>query len=125
MEAVPNYYIVLGVPRYTSRDGIRRAYLRRAREHHPDLYPNDPDAEATMSSINAAYATLSDPNRRAEYDARCNSVRIQVDPSRPAPYSVAPSERRCVGSRDGSVLDTAMVMLARLIRYVTATLPHI
>ena len=52
MEAFPNYYGISGVPRYTKWDGIRQAYLRKARRHHPDPHLGDPKAGPRMSVIN-------------------------------------------------------------------------
>jgi curved DNA-binding protein len=55
-------YSILGVPRTASREEIARAYRRLAKDHHPDAgaAPNP-----TMSRINDAWHTLSDPARRA------------------------------------------------------------
>jgi molecular chaperone DnaJ len=64
----PDYYRILGVSREASPDDIKQAYHRMAARHHPDLHPEDPDAEARLRSLNRAYATLRDPERRARYD---------------------------------------------------------
>ena len=63
-----DYYATLGVPRDATADDIKRAFRKLAREYHPDV-SKAPDAAARMSEINEANAVLSDPERRAAYDA--------------------------------------------------------
>ncbi|MFQ3669246.1 MAG: DnaJ domain-containing protein [Fimbriimonadaceae bacterium] len=62
------YYSLLGVDSSSDLETLRRAYRRLARKHHPDV-SGDPDSHELMSRINEAFKTLSDPVRRAEYDA--------------------------------------------------------
>lgn len=63
-----DYYELLGVDRQTSDADIKRAYRKLAREHHPDVNPDNPQAEELFKQISEAYAVLSDPERRAHYD---------------------------------------------------------
>jgi curved DNA-binding protein len=62
---------VLGVPRTATPDEIKRAYRQLARKHHPDLQPAAERAKAAerFKEINEANEVLSDPERRAKYDA--------------------------------------------------------
>jgi curved DNA-binding protein CbpA len=65
-------YGILGVATGAAPADIRKAYLRLARRHHPNLFATDPEkyraATALMQEINAAYELLSDPGRRGLWD---------------------------------------------------------
>jgi len=63
-----SFYVVLGVRRDATLEEIRRAYRRLARKYHPDLNPGDRRAAELFRQISEAYETLSDPDRRREYD---------------------------------------------------------
>jgi curved DNA-binding protein len=62
-----DYYEILGVARDASADDIKKAFRRLARKYHPDV-SKEPQAEARMKEVNEAFAVLSDPEKRAEYD---------------------------------------------------------
>jgi molecular chaperone DnaJ len=63
-----DYYEILGVPRDASPDEIKAAFRRLARKHHPDVNPDDPEAEEKFKNVGEAYAVLSDANKRREFD---------------------------------------------------------
>jgi DnaJ domain len=63
------HYEVLGVAVHATADEIRQAYRRRARDHHPDTNPADAAAGERFRQVALAYQVLSDPGRRARYDA--------------------------------------------------------
>jgi curved DNA-binding protein len=61
-------YSVLGVSKSASDKEIRQAYRRLAREHHPDMNPENQAAESRFREISEAYEVLSDKQKRAQYD---------------------------------------------------------
>ncbi len=68
MSPARDLYEVLGVERAASVDQIKKAYRRLAREQHPDVN-DDPEASERFKEIAGAYEILSDPDKRARYDA--------------------------------------------------------
>src|ERR1700683_4366377 len=63
-----DYYKVLGVSKTATQDEIKKAYRKLARKHHPDLNPNDKEANKKFQEINEANEVLSDPEKRKKYD---------------------------------------------------------
>lgn len=63
-----DYYRVLGVEKSATQKEIKSAYRKLAREHHPDVNPDDPDAQERFKDINEAYQVLGDPEKRKKYD---------------------------------------------------------
>lgn len=63
-----DYYNILGVPKEADEEQIKQAYRRKAKKYHPDLNPDNPEAEAKFKDIVEAYETLGDAKRRKEYD---------------------------------------------------------
>lgn len=64
-----DFYILLGLERAATLNDIKRAYKRLARKYHPDINPGDRLAAQHFRQIAEAYETLSDPDRRRQYDA--------------------------------------------------------
>ncbi|MGC1398859.1 DnaJ C-terminal domain-containing protein [Candidatus Binatus sp.] len=63
-----DYYKVLGVDRKASEAEIKSAYRKLARKFHPDVNPNNKEAEAKFKELNEAYQVISDPEKRKKYD---------------------------------------------------------
>lgn len=63
-----DYYSVLGIDRNASEEEIKKAYRKLARKHHPDLNPNDREAQKKFQQINEANEVLGDPEKRKKYD---------------------------------------------------------
>ena len=63
-----DYYKILGIDKTASAKDIKSAYRKLARKYHPDLNPNDKDANKNFQQINEANEVLSDPVKRKKYD---------------------------------------------------------
>ncbi|WP_074407071.1 DnaJ C-terminal domain-containing protein [Aquimarina megaterium] len=63
-----DYYKILGVSKNASDSDIKKAYRKLARKYHPDLNPNDKEAEKKFKEINEANEVLSNPENRKKYD---------------------------------------------------------
>ncbi len=63
-----DYYRILGVDKNASESDIKKAYRKLARQYHPDMNPDNPDAHKKFQAINEANEVLSDPEKRKKYD---------------------------------------------------------
>ena len=63
-----DYYEVLGVSKTASDSELKSAYRKLAKKYHPDMNPGDAEAEKKFKEASEAYAILSDPDKRRQYD---------------------------------------------------------
>ena len=63
-----DYYQTLGVDQSADEKQLKKAFRKLARKYHPDVAPDDAEAEQKFKAVNEAYAVLSDPEKRAKYD---------------------------------------------------------
>ena len=67
-ETKRDYYEVLGVSRDADEATLKKAYRQVAKKYHPDMNPGDAEAEKKFKEASEAYAILSDPEKRRQYD---------------------------------------------------------
>lgn len=63
-----DYYKILGVDKNIPQQDVKKAYLKRAKQFHPDLHPDDPKAQAKFQALQEAYDVIGDPVKRKKYD---------------------------------------------------------
>ena len=63
-----DYYKILGVDKTIPQKDVKKAYLKRAKQFHPDLHPDDPKAQAKFQALQEAYDVIGDPEKRKKYD---------------------------------------------------------
>jgi curved DNA-binding protein CbpA len=96
MKSEQDLYFILGIAPTASISEVRQAYRKLAFEYHPDRNLRNPEATAKMGEINEAYAIISDPVRRKEYDTPrgYNAItpkfnkgtRVTISPNSSTPY---------------------------------------
>lgn len=98
---VDDPYKVLGISPGATQDEIKRAYRRKAKECHPDLHPNDPNAERRMNEVNEAYDMLMNPDKYAQKRAQ-EQARQQYSQGYGNPYGGYQGQQGGYQSQQGS-----------------------
>lgn len=83
-------YKRLGVAPTATDAEIKKAYRKLAKQLHPDLHPDDPQAETRFKDVNEAYETLSDPDKRKSYDAAQQPTQREQSGKRPRATRTVP-----------------------------------
>ena len=73
-----DYYKILGVTEDTSADDIKKAYLKMAKKHHPDVNGNSEESKEKFQEIQEAYDVLSHHSKKARYDGM-SGVLVMMD----------------------------------------------
>jgi DnaJ-class molecular chaperone len=101
-----DFYAILGVARGATDKEIKKAYRKLARELHPDKNKDNPAAEERFKKVSAAYAVLSDSDKRGKYDKYgIDGLRDGFDPEMWNRYGGGPGGARHHGGRPGSPFD--------------------
>lgn len=69
-----DYYRILGISEQADEEQIKQAYRKLAKKYHPDLNPDNPEAEAKFKDVVEAYETLGDAEKRKKYDLKRNKT---------------------------------------------------
>ena len=92
--AAKDFYQVLGVPDSASQGDIKKAYRRLAKQYHPDANPNNTSAAERFKEVSEAHSTLSDPDKRKQYDQMRRYGAFDGMPRRPAGAGANRGRRR-------------------------------
>ncbi len=92
MSLQRNYYEVLGLPPGATTDQIKKKYRELARKFHPDVAQDKNLSQLTFTQINQAYNTLSNPERRAQYNSTLQNMTAPTTP----PANAGPAPRPAV-----------------------------
>ena len=100
-----DYYASLGVSKWASEADIKKAYKKKAMEHHPDRNVGDKKSEAKFKEINEAYQTLGDTEKRKSYDQFWSAEWSPFGNSRGNPFSGGQQRRSSGRQKSGGFED--------------------
>jgi molecular chaperone DnaJ len=98
-------YTLLGLQRDASLEEIKRAYRQLAKRHHPDRTQNNPRDTEIFKAVSVAFATLSNPERRAEYDRRLAASEHRVANARARGARATASDFRRQNTPFGDIIE--------------------
>ena len=91
-----DYYKILGVDKNIPQADVKKAYLKRAKQFHPDLHPDDPKAKAKFQALNEAYEVIGDPEKRKTPSKAVARVGSRVGEARHLRVSISTSSLAAV-----------------------------
>jgi molecular chaperone DnaJ len=100
-----DHYTLLGLGRDASLDEIKKAYRHLAMRHHPDRTQNNPHDTEIFKAVAVAFATLSNPERRAEYDRLLAAAERRNAKTRSQRTRTTTSDRRRQNTPFGDILE--------------------
>jgi molecular chaperone DnaJ len=100
-----DHYTLLGLGRDASVDEIKKAYRQLAMRHHPDRTQNNPQDTEIFKAVAVAFATLSNPERRAEYDRLLAAAERRNAKTRSQRTRTTTSDRRRQNTPFGDILE--------------------
>ena len=100
-----DHYTILGLRRDASLDEIKKAYRLLAMRHHPDRTQNNPQDTEIFKAVAIAFATLSNPERRAEYDRLLATTERRATKPRARGARTTTSDRRRQHTPFGDILE--------------------
>lgn len=95
-----DYYALLGVERSSPPEEITRAYRLLARQHHPDLHPEDAKADMRFKKVNQAYHVLSDPEQRMQYDQQLAGSQPPPEPAPATGYAHSAQDEQATAEQE-------------------------
>jgi molecular chaperone DnaJ len=100
-----DHYTLLGLGRDASLDEIKKAYRQLAMRHHPDRTQNNPQDTEIFKAVAVAFATLSNPERRAEYDRLLAAAERRATKTRARRTRTTTSDPRQENTPFGDILE--------------------
>jgi molecular chaperone DnaJ len=100
-----DHYTLLGLGRDASLDEIKKAYRQLAMRHHPDRTQNNPQDTEIFKAVAVAFATLSNPERRAEYDRLLAAAERRAPKTRARRTRTTTSDPRQQNTPFGDILE--------------------
>jgi molecular chaperone DnaJ len=100
-----DHYTLLGLGRDASLDEIKKAYRQLAMRHHPDRTQNNPQDTEIFKAVAVAFATLSNPERRAEYDRLLAAAERRASKTRARRTRTTTSDPRQQNTPFGDILE--------------------